>query len=217
MSDKILIIDDSKVFLSFITELLNSSDLKNCKIRLVNDSRMAIYAAEDFMPDLILTDLEMPHLNGHLICQEIKKHPILSTTPIMMLTSSNSENELLKAIQFGADDYLYKGSSKEIVLIKIKSMLRYKNLVKESIKIKQLEAINALIATSNHEFNNALFISNGLIKKLKKQTNDESLIIVEKIADVNQRIEKVVRQLSTINDIKFEDLDLDSKVKMLKI
>jgi len=215
MSDKILIIDDSKVFLSFITELLNSSDLKNCKIRLVNDSRMAIYAAEDFMPDLILTDLEMPHLNGHLICQEIKKHPILSTTPIMMLTSSNSENELLKAIQFGADDYLYKGSSKEIVLIKIKSMLRYKNLVKESIKIKQLEAINALIATSNHEFNNALFISNGLIRKLKKQSQEEQIPLISRIEEINQRIEKVVKQLSKINEVNFEDYD--SHVKMLKI
>ncbi len=66
MNDKILIIDDSKVFLSFITDLINTSDLNGIKIRLINDSRMAIYAAEEFMPDLILTDLEMPHLNGHL-------------------------------------------------------------------------------------------------------------------------------------------------------
>lgn len=215
MTDKILIIDDSKVFLSFITDLLNNSELSGVKLRLIHDSRMAIYAAEDFMPDLILTDLEMPHLNGHLICQEIKKHPILSTTPIMMLTSSNSENELLKAIQFGADDYLYKGSSKEIVLIKIKSMLRYKNLVKESIKIKQLEAINALIATSNHEFNNALFISNGLIRKLKKQSQEEQIPLISRIEEINQRIEKVVKQLSKINEVNFEDYD--SHVKMLKI
>lgn len=215
MTDKILIIDDSKVFLSFITDLLNNSELSGAKLRLIQDSRMAIYAAEDFMPDLILTDLEMPHLNGHLICQEIKKHPILSTTQIMMLTSSNSENELLKAIQFGADDYLYKGSSKEIVLIKIKSMLRYKNLVKESIKIKQLEAINALIATSNHEFNNALFISNGLIRKLKKQSQEEQIPLISRIEEINQRIEKVVKQLSKINEVNFEDYD--SHVKMLKI
>jgi DNA-binding response OmpR family regulator len=215
MNDKILIIDDSKVFLSFITDLLNSSDLKSAKIRLINDSRTAIYAAEEFMPDLILTDLEMPHLNGHLICQEIKKHSLLSTTPIMMLTSSNSEDELLKAINFGADDYLYKGSSKDIVLIKIKSMLRYKNLVKESIRSKQLEAINALIATSNHEFNNALFISNGLIRKLKKQSTVDQLPLIEKIEDINERIEKVVKQLSKVNDVNYEDYA--DQVKMLKI
>lgn len=215
MNDKILIIDDSKVFLSFITDLLNTSDLNGIKIRLINDSRMAIYAAEEFMPDLILTDLEMPHLNGHLICQEIKKHPKLFTTPIMMLTSSNTENELLKAIKFGADDYLYKGSSKELVLIKIKSMLRYKNLVKESIKLKQLEAINALIATSNHEFNNALFISNGLIRKLKKQSPEEQHLLIDKIEDINLRIEKVVKQLSKINEVNFEDYD--THIKMLKI
>jgi DNA-binding response OmpR family regulator len=157
----------------------------------------------------------MPHLNGHLICQEIKKHSLLSTTPIMMLTSSNSEDELLKAINFGADDYLYKGSSKDIVLIKIKSMLRYKNLVKESIRSKQLEAINALIATSNHEFNNALFISNGLIRKLKKQSTVDQLPLIEKIEDINERIEKVVKQLSKVNDVNYEDYA--DQVKMLKI
>ena len=215
MTDKILIIDDSKVFLSFITDLLNNSDLSDVKLRLINDSRTAIYAAEEFMPDLILTDLEMPHLNGHVICQAIKNHPKLSTTPIMMLTSSNNENELLKAINLGADEYLFKGSSKEVVLIKIKSMLRYKNLVKESIKIKQLEAINALIATSNHEFNNALFISNGLIRKLKKQTTDEQNSLIERIEEINLRMEKVVKQLSQINAINFEDYD--TNVKMLKI
>ncbi len=133
----------------------------------------------------------------------------------MMLTSSNSENELLKAIKFGADDYLYKGSSKEIVLIKIKSMLRYKSLVKKSIKLKQLEAINALIATSNHEFNNALFISNGLIRKLKKQAPEDQHALIDKIEDINHRIEKVVKQLSKINEVNFEDYD--SHVKMLKI
>jgi len=215
MHNKILIIDDSKVFLNYITELLNSSDLTDIKLRLIHDSRTAIYAAEEFKPDLILTDLEMPHLNGHLICKEIKNHPALSTTPVMMLTSDNSEDQLIKAIHFGADDYLYKSSKKEVVLIKIKSMLRYKNLVKENIKLKQLEAINALIAISNHEFNNALFISNGLIHKLKKTCKEEHLATISKIENTNKRMEKVVKKLSDIKDINYEDYEAD--IKMLKI
>jgi DNA-binding response OmpR family regulator len=210
--NKILIIDDSKTFLKFIVDLLG--DLPNIKIRLVHDPRLAIISAEEFMPDLILTDFEMPHLNGMEICQQIKKHKTLSIIPIMMLTTNNSEDQLIRAIDFGADDFLFKASKKEVVLIKIKSLLRYKNLVAADSKLKQLEAVNALIATSNHEFNNALFISNGFIRKMKKMVDGVHLDHVLKIEELNQRMESIVKNLENLKEIQLEGYA--GEVKMIK-
>jgi two-component system chemotaxis response regulator CheY len=212
--NKILIIDDSKTFLLFITDLINQ--LPNIHLRLVQDPRDALMTAEEYAPDLILTDFEMPHLNGNELCKIFKGHPILCSTPIMMLTSNKEEDSLIKAIEFGADDYLYKGSSPEIVLIKIKGLIRYKKIIDAEIKVRQLEAVNALIATSNHEFNNALFISNGVLRKIKKNTdiNTENLELIEKAIEMNKRMESLVKKLENLKEIGI--VDYASNSKMLK-
>jgi PleD family two-component response regulator len=210
---KILIIDDSKTFLMYITELLK--DMHDIKLRLILDPRDAVEVAEEFRPDLILTDFEMPHLNGDQICTLLKMHQTLSIIPIMMLTSNNSDDQLIRAISSGADDYMYKSSRKEVVIIKIKSMLRYKKLIEADVKIKRLEAVKALIATSNHEFNNALFISNGFIKKLQKVIPAEHNELLEKIIEMNQRMNTVVKNLDGLEEIDLTGYE--GEVKMLKI
>ena len=211
---KILIIDDSKVFLSFISEML--SDLPNTELKKINDPRIALEEAISFQPDLILTDFEMPYLNGNEICRLIKNHPELSTIPVIMLTANNHEEQLVKAIEYGANDYLWKSSKKEVVIIKVKGMLKYKKLVEADIKLKQLEAVKALVATSNHEFNNALFISNGHLKKLEKSSQDQDVLdSVKKIKQMNERMEEIVKHLESIKEINL--LGNENEIKMLKI
>ncbi len=211
--NRILIVDDSKTFLSFIHELL--ADIPNLKIHMTQDPRDAIKIAEAIKPDLILTDFEMPYLNGNEICKLIKSHHFLSTIPIMMLTSNNSEDQLVHAINNGADDFLCKSSKKDVMLIKIKSMLRFKNLIEENIKLKQLEAVNALVATSNHEFNNALFISNAHIRKLLKEETFKHNESILKINEMNNRILKVVKNLENLKNIEYSGYS--DEVKLLKI
>lgn len=214
-NSKVLVIDDSKTFLLYITDILKV--IPNLKIHAVLDPRTALIAADEFQPDLILTDFEMPHLNGNQICTLFKNHPKHSLIPIMMLTSNNAEDQLIKAIENGADDFLFKSSKKEVVIIKITGMLRYRKIIEADIKLKQLEAVKGLIATSNHEFNNALFISNGFLNKLKKsnQSNEDELITIEKIIAMNNRMQKVVKSLELMKTIDLTNYD--GEVQMLKL
>lgn len=211
---KILVIDDSKTFLMYITQLF--TELGGINVKTLSDPREALAVATEFLPEVILTDFEMPHLNGLQLCTLFKKNPDLSLIPIMMLTSMNTEDSLIKAIQSGADDYLYKGSKKEVVLIKVMGLLRHKKLVEADIKLKQLEAVKALVATTNHEFNNALFISNGYLRKMQKNADDENSEILEKVKEMNSRMKSLVQKLEELKDISISDSEESLKNQMLK-
>lgn len=211
---KILVIDDSKVFLMYLKNILGK--IPNVSVRTIQDSREALSAIIEFKPDIVLTDFEMPHLNGNEICQMLKANEVTSLIPIMMLTSTNTDDQLINAIECGADEFICKSSTKEVISIKIKSMIRYKKLMDADIKSKQIEAVKALIATSNHEFNNALCISNGFIRKLqKKSRSKDAITIIEKIQSMNDRMLAVVQKLENLQNITLEGSH--KEIKMLKL
>lgn len=198
---KILIIEDSKVFAKYLEHLI--SFRSDYQVRTIHDPRQAMEVAEQFMPDLILTDFNMPHLNGNQVCTLLKASPKLQLIPVLMITENNSEDCLINAIECGADDFLYKNAKKEIVLIKVKAMLRHKELIDSDAKAKQFEAVNALIATTKHEFNNALFVSNGFLLKIKRKADPETLLSVHKLEEVNLRMYNLLKKLEDLRSIQF--------------
>ena len=212
--NKILILDDSKVFLLFLKHIIDK--IPNTLSLTLQDPRDILKTTQEFKPDIVLTDFQMPYLNGNEICQILKSNTETSLIPIMMLTSSSSEDQLIKAIEFGADEFICKSSSKEVISIKVKSMLRYKKLMDANIQLKQAEAVTALIATSSHEFNNALCISNLFIKKLKQnKALKEDKKVIDKIVAMNERMLKVVRKLEKMRTVSL--IGTDKEVKMLKL
>jgi|GEM_PF-2324122 len=199
---KILVIDDSKTFLLYIREMFRS--YPQYEFTCINNPTEALRILKQQNFDLVLTDYEMPEMNGPELCKLIKSDNMFKLLPILMLTASTEDGALQKAITAGADDFLYKSSTKEIVEIKIKSLLRSKMNMDNEIQEKQLKAVKALVATSNHEFNNALFISNETLKKLKKQKKLESseIVLIDKAIEMNMRMHGVVKNLENISDIQ---------------
>jgi DNA-binding response OmpR family regulator len=72
-------------------------------------------------PNLILLDVMMPGVNGFEICQRIRK---ISNVPIIMLTALDHEQNLLQGLEAGADDYLSKPFNVEVLLTRVKALLR---------------------------------------------------------------------------------------------
>jgi len=115
---KILIADDDLDLLALIGFTLSQAGYMVVK---ASDGAAAIksFAAEG--PDLVLLDINMPHANGFQVCEAIRKQ---SQVPVMMLTARGEEEDLVKAIELGADDYLTKPFSPRTLLARIKALLR---------------------------------------------------------------------------------------------
>lgn len=115
---KILIADDDRDLLGLIAFTLAQASYLVVK---ASDGPSAIHAFKGESPDLAVLDINMPGASGFQVCEAIRAQ---SRIPIMMLTVRGEEEDLIKALDLGADDYLTKPFSPRTLLARIKALLR---------------------------------------------------------------------------------------------
>lgn len=127
---KILIVDDE----SNITKVLRRSlAAHRYEVRTAADGESAIDTFRDFAPDLIITDLNMPEMNGIELCREIRQ---LSQIPIIILSVKGEEKTKVEALDAGADDYITKPFGIDELLARIRATLR-----RAPVKMEQTQTI----------------------------------------------------------------------------
>lgn len=115
---KILIVDDDPDLLSLVGFALAQSGLAVVK---ATDVASATRAFAQEVPDLAILDINLPDGTGFEICETIRKH---SRIPVMMLTARGEEEDLVRALDLGADDYLTKPFSPRTLLARVRALLR---------------------------------------------------------------------------------------------
>jgi DNA-binding response OmpR family regulator len=113
-----MIADDDRDLLALIAFTLTQAGYLVVK---AGDGSAALRAFEGESPDLVVLDINMPLASGFQVCEAIRTK---SKVPIMMLTVRGEEEDLVKALELGADDYLTKPFSPRTLLARIKALLR---------------------------------------------------------------------------------------------
>jgi DNA-binding response OmpR family regulator len=113
-----MIADDDRDLLGLIAFTLTQAGYLVVK---AGDGNAALRGFEAESPDLCVLDINMPHASGFQVCEAIRTK---SNVPIMMLTVRGEEEDLVKALELGADDYLTKPFSPRTLLARIKALLR---------------------------------------------------------------------------------------------
>lgn len=100
----VLLVDDNAEMRAYIRKHLA------IHFRLIEaaDGEEGLALAREAMPDLVLSDVMMPKMNGYELCRELKSQPQTSHIPVLLLTAKSSQNEKLEGLELGADDYLSK-------------------------------------------------------------------------------------------------------------
>jgi DNA-binding response OmpR family regulator len=115
---KILIVDDDVDLLALVGFALTQAGFTTVKAADA-PSGVRTFAAE--APDLAILDINLPGGSGFDVCEAIRKH---SRIPIMMLTARGEEEDLVRALDLGADDYLTKPFSPRTLLARVRALLR---------------------------------------------------------------------------------------------
>ena len=105
----------------------------------VGDGFAALETATANPPDLILTDLHMPRMDGIEACKLLKAHPATQFVPVVMVTAQEGDEEKLRAIEAGADDFIPKPYSAVMLMTRVRALLKIKQLN------DQLQARNQLL------------------------------------------------------------------------
>lgn len=103
-SPSILIVEDDEDIRSFLVDELSDE----YKIFEAEDGEQGILESYTHIPDLILTDIMMPIIDGKELCYQIKSSPTTSHIPVIMLTALKSDDHELQGLEKGADDYIPK-------------------------------------------------------------------------------------------------------------
>ncbi len=115
---RILVVDDEPQ----ITKVLRTSlSARGYDVRVAADGESAMDTFHDWKPDLIISDLSMPHLDGIELCRKVRLH---SKIPIIILSVKEQEQAKIQALDAGADDYVTKPFSMNELLARVRAGLR---------------------------------------------------------------------------------------------
>ncbi|MEY4418483.1 MAG: hypothetical protein RIQ88_921 [Actinomycetota bacterium] len=115
---KLLIVEDDDAIRETLKMTLTG---KGFEVISVSNGLDAIPAFEKYMPDLILLDIQLPGKNGIDICTEIRK---FSMVPIIILTARTDDDDMVRGLEAGADDYVTKPYASEVLVSRIRARLR---------------------------------------------------------------------------------------------
>lgn len=118
MSDKILIIDDDPVLVELIQYNLEKEGYDVCTARNGQEGIRSFFTNR---PNLIILDLMMPKMNGYEVCKRIRE---MTDVPIVILTAKGREEDIIKGLDLGADDYLTKPFRVGVLLARVRAVLR---------------------------------------------------------------------------------------------
>lgn len=123
---KILIIDDEPLNVALLEDMLSEAGYK--QLRSITDSRLALEVCDTFVPDLILLDLMMPHVNGLAILHSLRSAGDEVFLPVIVLTADANEETKRAALGAGATDFLLKPLDHLEVLLRIANLLEMRRL-----------------------------------------------------------------------------------------
>lgn len=146
--ESILIIEDE----ADIRELIAFNlDLCGYQVLKAENGQIGLDKALKEQPDLILLDLMLPGMDGFEVCRQIRSREDIRSCPIIMLTARSEEENIVRGLDMGADDYITKPFSPQVLVARAKAVLRRRGRVKkDSPTRKVIEVLNIEIDTARH-------------------------------------------------------------------
>ena len=224
---RILLADDNADMRDYVSRLLSD----RYEVVAVGDGQAAWDAMHERVPDLVLSDVMMPVLDGFELLRRIRANPLTQEIPVVLLSAKAGEEARIEGLEASADDYLVKPFSARELLATVDAHIKTIDIRRQSREaelrlIEQLREQDRLkdefLATLAHELRNPLApIRNGL--ELIRLSNNDPAVLEKATMIMQRQIEQMVRLVDDLLDVarisrnklelRKEQVDLESVVR----
>lgn len=187
----ILIVEDNDDMRQFITENIQA----NYKVLEAADGEKGLFEANENIPDLILSDVLMPKLNGYELCEKIKIDERTSHIPVILLTSKAETNSRIIGLETGADDYLTKPFNSAELLLRIKNLIDQRKKLREKFSREiTLEPKDVTVTSTDEKF------LNRILEIVEKNVSNENFSAEDFAENVGMSKTHLNRKLNALTD-----------------
>jgi len=151
---RILIAEDDQGVRKSLTRALT---FQNYKVTAVNDGAQALEAVDIELPDLVILDVSMPHIDGLTACRMIREK--YRSLPILMLTARHEISDRVAGLDAGADDYVVKPFALEELSARVRSMLRRTHVTEATQNLVVADLVLDLRARTAHRGKRELILT----------------------------------------------------------
>lgn len=169
---EVLIVDDSRDFLEFMTAELGT----RFKVRVAANGKEALDRISDHKPDIILSDVMMPVMDGNELCRRVKSNKEMAGIPFIMLTARMAQEHQVEGMEMGADDYITKPFNIDLLYLRMENLIKWHRMTPDEKQGKIQPELKPMVVTSLDE---------QLVKRATAYVDDnitDSTITVEGMA-----------------------------------
>lgn len=209
LSARVLIVDDNADMREYLTRILN----EHVQVATVADGATALAVAQEQVPDLILSDVMMPGLDGFELLEALRADSRTRGIPIILLSARAGEEAIVEGLEAGADDYLVKPFSAQELVSRITAHLQTAQLRREALQEARstLRSRDEFISIVSHELNTPLVSILGWTRLLR--SSPPNPVMLSKALDIIERSAtlqgKLVQDLLDISRISAGKLRLN--------
>jgi class 3 adenylate cyclase len=132
MAERILVVDDQRTNAEMVAGLLRNLGYD---VQIALDGAAALAHVLAAPPDLLVSDINMPQMNGYELCRRLRADPATALLPVILITSTEANTERIRGIEAGADDFLMKPVNWPELFGRVKRLLRVKALQDEIVHL----------------------------------------------------------------------------------
>lgn len=220
----ILVVEDSLVQAEALRRVLSENGYK---VSLANNGAEGLEAIKKKRPDLVISDIMMPVMDGYQMCEKIKQSGEMRNIPVLLLTQLIDPEEVIRGLESSADNYLTKPFNKTFLLSKVKTLLETPDMFKNRPDRKSIEfeykgksyevhsgrsqTLSYLISTYENavlktkELENAQEELRGLNEELEEKVTERTAALLTLNENLKSEVEERRKAEGTVRQMAYFD------------
>ena len=185
----VLIVEDNSDVRAYIREQLEA----DYRVKEAENGEEGMLMAQEILPDLIVTDLMMPKVNGFQFCKAVRGDEKTSHIPIVMLTAKAGFDDKIEGLEIGVDDYITKPFSAKELKVRVRNLVNQRRLLRSRFKTATVIKPSEVTATSVDQ----LFLEK-VIKTIEANFENQDFTPESLAETVNMSVSQLNRKLNAL-------------------